>query len=334
MNAEPSPQEILAEEGGSAPARFEIPIAAGVSALFFTAFLSLRLVGGLFFPLAGVPLVRLTHRRGVVSGARAAVLAGVIVFGVALASGSTGAAIAVGIQAFAASALPVVAAGRVRHGADPSGAYVGLCAAGALLYTGLLLALPLFGEPPLAASLRAFLDANIPAAMESWRRSGMDAATLDQMRRAADQARELVVLYWPGLLGLAWALSSAVTYYVGAWAARPAASANATRFEALRIPAGGAVLFVASGAAFALFPGPARTVAGAVLLLLAALYFLAGLSIICHFARRWFRARILRIGLYVLAAYFPMSLGVALLGLFDWYVNFRRRGEKGKAEKP
>jgi hypothetical protein len=27
-------------------------------------------------------------------------------------------------------------------------------------------------------------------------------------------------------------------------------------------------------------------------------------------------------------AYFPMNLGVALLGLFDWYANFRRRGEK------
>jgi hypothetical protein len=333
MNAEPAPRELPAEEGSAALARLEIPIAAGISALFFTAFLSMRLVGGFFYPLAGVSLVRLTHRRGAASGLLAATLAGVIVFAVGLVSGSAGAAVALGAQAFAASALPVAAAARVRRGTDPSRAYLGLCIVGALLSTGLLLALPLLGEPPLTASLRVFLDANIPAAMESWKRSGMDAATLEQMRRAADQAREIVVRYWPGLLGLAWALSSAVTFYLGAWAGRPAPSAEATRFESLRIPAGGAMLFVASGAAFALFPGPPRTVSGAVLVLLAALYFLAGLSIICHFARRWFRARILRVGIYVLAAYFPMSLGVALLGLFDWYVNFRRRGEKGEREK-
>ena len=54
---------------------------------------------------------------------------------------------------------------------------------------------------------------------------------------------------------------------------------------------------------------------------------MAGLSIICHFSRRWFRVRILRVGLYTLASYFPINVGVALLGLFDWYVDFRRRGE-------
>ena len=63
---------------------------------------------------------------------------------------------------------------------------------------------------------------------------------------------------------------------------------------------------------------------------LAALYFVAGLSIICHFARKWFRARILRIGLYALVAYFPLNVAVGLLGIFDWYADFRRRGEKTK----
>jgi hypothetical protein len=31
--------------------------------------------------------------------------------------------------------------------------------------------------------------------------------------------------------------------------------------------------------------------------------------------------------LYVLAGYFPINVAVALMGLFDWYVDFRRRGE-------
>ena len=75
-----------------------------------------------------------------------------------------------------------------------------------------------------------------------------------------------------------------------------------------------------------------RPAAVGALLPLSALYFVAGLSIICHFARKWFRFWLLRVGLYTLVAYFPMNVGVALLGLFDWYVDFRRRGA-GAIEK-
>jgi len=95
------------------------------------------------------------------------------------------------------------------------------------------------------------------------------------------------------------------------------------------VPASGVALFVASGAAFGLLPGEARRIAGNILLPLLALFFVAGLSIICHFLRRWLRTRVLRAGLYALAAYFPINVGVALLGLFDWYVDFRRRGGEG-----
>jgi hypothetical protein len=59
------------------------------------------------------------------------------------------------------------------------------------------------------------------------------------------------------------------------------------------------------------------------------LFFVVGLSIICHFARKWFPVGFLRIGLYVLAAYF-LNVIVALLGLFDWFVDFRRRGGGGQ----
>ena len=113
---------------------------------------------------------------------------------------------------------------------------------------------------------------------------------------------------------------------------RPAPSAEVTRFERLSVPAPVVALFVAAGAGLALAPHPAREVAGNLFLPLASLYFVTGLSIICHFARKWFRGKVLRIGLYALAVYFPVSIGVGLLGLFDWYVNFRRRGE-GVIEK-
>jgi hypothetical protein len=131
-----------------------------------------------------------------------------------------------------------------------------------------------------------------------------------------------------GLVGGFWILGSSVTYYAGARSARPAPSAERMRFEALSLPALLAPVFVAAGAVFALASGAARQAAGDVLIPLVALYFVAGLSIICHFARKWFRVRILRVGLYALVVYFPMNVGVTLLGLFDWYAGFRRRGEK------
>jgi hypothetical protein len=184
------------------------------------------------------------------------------------------------------------------------------------------------GHPPVGAELRAAFDAMMPAAVESYRRSQADAATIERVRSTLLAARELAATYWAGLAGACWILASAVAFYAGARSARPSPSAEAVRFEQLRLPPGLAFCFVASGAGFALAPAPARIVAGDLLIALAALYFVAGLSIICHFARRWFRFWLARVGLYFLALYFPMSLAVALLGLFDWYVNFRRRGEK------
>ena len=148
-----------------------------------------------------------------------------------------------------------------------------------------------------------------------------DLGTLEAVR---DFSRS----YWLGLVGSFWVLGSAVTFYAGARSARPAPSAQSTRFEALSLPALLAPVFVAAGAVTALTPGTLRQAAGDVLIPLVALYFVAGLSIICHFARKWFRARILRIGLYTLVIYFPLSVAVALLGLFDWYASFRRRGEE------
>ena len=169
----------------------------------------------------------------------------------------------------------------------------------------------------------------IPAALDSYSRSGMDAASVARVRATLEAAREFSRKYWAGLLGLLWVFAAAISFYGGARAARPAPSAEAARFEALRVPAAVVPLFVAAGAGSVLLGADSRPVAGSVLLPLAALYFVAGLSIICHFARRWFRVGILRVGLYTLVAYFPMNVGVALLGLFDWYVDFRRRGAGG-----
>jgi len=314
--------------------RFEIPLAAWfplaiLAGMFFVPVGGV-ILGAIAWPFAPAPLVRLAHRRGIGSAAAAAALSGAILALVLGPAEGWAAAAGAGLVVAFSIGLPAASAARVRAGTDPSRAFLALAATGFLVFSGCMLVLPLlFGSTSVSKSLRSALDVNIPAAIESYRRANMDAATLEQMQRALVQARDLTVRYWPGLLGAYWILSSAVGYYAGAWSARPAPSAEAARFENLRLPAPVAGLFVASGAAFALLPTEARGLAGDVLIALAALYFVAGLSIICHFARRWFQTRALRIGLYVLVSYFPMSLGVALLGLFDWYFQFRRRGEKG-----
>ena len=278
-----------------------------------------------------MPKVRLAHRRGGAAALVASVLAGALVASVSLAGGDAGGwtrgALAAGI-AF----LPALFASLARNGFDASRAYLALCAAGALVLAGLFLAGAAASGRPVGDEIAGEFDRMIPPAIESYTRSGMDAETVARVRATLEQAREFSRSYWAGLLGLLWVLCAWIAFYGGARAARPAPSAEKTRFEELRVPAALAPLFVAAGAGSVL-AGPAlRPLAGSVLLPLSALYFVAGLSIICHFARRWFRVRLLRVGLYTLVAYFPMNVGVALLGLFDWYVDFRRRGA-GATEK-
>lgn len=312
-------------------AAVEIAFAAGLSAISFALFLIMPLVGAIGLPLSAVPTVRLAHRRGGLPALLASSLAGALVAGVALASGDPG-GWPRGVIAAATAALPAVFAARARRTGRPSRAYLLLCAAGIASLAALFLGGAAASRRPVGDEIAKEFDRMIPAALESYVRSGMDNETVVRVRATLEAAREFSRRYWAGLLGLLWVFSAAISFYVGARAARPAPSAEGARFEDMRVPAGVAPLFVAAGAGSVLLQGQARPIAGSVLLPLSALYFVAGLSIICHFARKWFRFWLLRVGLYTLVAYFPMNVGVALLGLFDWYVDFRRRGA-GAIEK-
>lgn len=329
MPTTPAPPEQAPDRTlPDSPPRWEIPLAAGLSALFFLAFLIVPLAGSLGVPFAAVPPVRVAHRRGTAAGLLAAGLASAVIVGLGLATGGSRGAVHVGLASALTAGLPVFFVSRLRRAADPSGAYLALAVSGALLLTGILFALPMAGERPVGSELSAAFDGMIPAAVESYRRANMEPEMVARVRTTLVAARDFAARYWAGLLGASWVLASALAFYVGARAARPAPSAEAVRFEGLRVAAPAAALFVSAGAVFAFLEGPARTAAGDLLLALAALYFVAGLSIICHFARKWVRTPVLRAALYALVAYFPMNVGVAILGLFDWYVNFRRRGEK------
>jgi Predicted membrane protein (DUF2232) len=306
-------------------AALEIAAAAGFSALSFSLFLVLPLVGAVGVPLAAVPTVRLAHRRGVVAAIMASALSGALIAGVSVAGGDPQ-GVPRGVIAAVIALLPALFAASSKRSGNPSRAYLLLCAVGAVGVAAFFLGGAAASGRPVGDEIAKEFDRMIPAAIESYSRSGMDTATVVRVRSTLETAREFSRRYWAGLLGMLWVLSAAISFYAGARAARPAPSAEAARFEALRVPAAVAPLFIAAGAGSALLPAASRPIAGSILLPLAALYFVAGLSIICHFARKWFRFWLLRVGLYTLVAYFPMNVGVALLGLFDWYADFRRRG--------
>jgi hypothetical protein len=327
------PTDAGTEAPPRAMGRFEIPLAALLAAACFSAVFLVPIVGALGVPMAAVPLVRLAHRRGFRMALLGCAMTIAIVFGLGWATGGAGESIALALLAGAVTMIPTAGVGFLRAGADPSRCYLGICIAGCALLAAAFAAAAGGPGSSVSGEVAAAFDRVTPSVIESYTRSGADAQTLAGVRAALRGARELARQYLWGIFGALWVLGSAFAFYGGAASARPNATADAARFEQLRVPAAAAGLFVACGAAFGLLQGEGRRSAGNLLLPLLALFFVAGLSIICHFFRKWFRAWILRAILYILlAVYFPINAGVALLGLFDWYVDFRRRGE-GAMEK-
>jgi len=313
--------------GGSRPQ--ELLGASFLTVLLIVSFFAVPLLGTVALPFAAVPTVRLTHRRGVSAGLGASALAAGLLGLVGAASGGLSAAFAGAFLACLVAAAPACFAGAVRRGLEPSRAYLALCAAGyAILTGGLILGSP-EGRPAVREEIRRSFEGFRSAAIQSYGKAGMDdPETIARLKDTLQKAEGFATRFWAGLAGASWVLASAIGFYTGARLARPAASAEAVRFESLYNPPALAALFVVSGAGVVLGPPVAQEIAGDLLLPLCALYFLGGLSIMCHFARKRIRATLWRAGLYALVLYFPINAGVALVGLFDWYADFRKRNER------
>lgn len=316
-------------EARPAVVRWESALAGLLAAFCFAAFLILPVLGPLALPFAGVPVVRVTHRHGLAAGLVAAAVCSGILLVLGAAAGGIAEGVAGTLFSLLLTALPAAATAWGRRGGSASAAYLILCAAGFALLGGGLLVRAQLTPRSFDKEVAAAFDEMGPAAVT---RAQLDPETAARMRATLAAARDFAATFWIGLVGASWVLGSAVAFYVGSRLARPAASAEAARFEALRIPPAVVAAFAAAGAGSVFLSGMPRRIAGDLLIPLLALYFVAGLSIICHFARKWFRVRILRVGLYALIVYFPINVGVILLGLFDWYADFRRRGE-GALEK-
>lgn len=323
----PGEQEIPRPPDSTSAVR-EILVAGFFSTALFSAFLALPIVGMVTLPFLAVPGTRLALRRGGVAGVSAGLLCTGVLLGLGLATGGAADAIAFTLFAGIVTGLPPAFAAQVRRGRQPSAMFLALSASGFLLLSAGLALRPAAGGKTMPQEIAAAFDEMTPAAVASYTRGGMDAEAVARLKVLLASARAFAAKFWIGLIGVTWILSAGVAFYTGARLARPAPAAEETRFDRLTVPPAVVVLFVAAGAGAVLTPSPAAEIAGNLLIPLAVLYFLAGLSIICHFAQKWFRARILRVGLYGLAIYFPINVGVGLLGLFDWYADFRHRGEK------
>lgn len=104
-------------------------------------------------------------------------------------------------------------------------------------------------------------------------------------------------------------------------------------FRLWRLP--DALVFVAIGAGLAMLAnvGPSRLIGANLLAVAAVFYFIQGLAISAFFLERHRVPRPLRLAAYVLmAAWHHLSLGVAVVGLLDLWVDFRRLREAAAKE--
>jgi hypothetical protein len=296
--------------------------AAFLSAFFFWGLRFFPVFGGIFYiPAAALPLVRFGFRRGV-SAALAAAAGGAVLAGaLALLLRQPGeAAIAEGVI-FLATAGACGLAGGLSRSRGASGVFLGLCLYGAIGVAAFVL----FG-PPERAQIEKKFDEYSKTWIDSSRQSGTDPETLKALQAALASAKDVSMEYAPGLATMLWILLAAIAFFLGRRLVR--AGEKWEDFSQFRLPPHIAAFFVLVGATAALWRGEPRRFALDVLGPLLVLYFLAGLSIIAFFARRWLRTRFLRAALYVLAFCFPFSALTAGAGLFDWYFDFRRRAAR------
>ncbi len=300
--------------------------AAGLSAFFFWGLRFLPFVGIVFIPGAALPLVRLGARRGAVAAlaasAGAAALAAAFGF---IVTRSAAESAGQGVALLATAGICGIAGGLARKRAA-SAVFLGLAvwgaAAGAVLWTL---------SPGADREIETRFDAMTSSSMASLRQSGTDADSMKTWQASAEIVRRVIVRFAPGLLASLWVGIAAVAFYLGRRFALPGPDGGG--FSRLRLPPGLAAVFVLAGAAAALFRGGGRNLAADVLAPVLVLYFLGGLSIIAYFARRWFRTGVLRAATYAMASWFPFSVGTAVLGLFDWYFDFRKRADRAIGRK-
>src|SRR5262249_5112250 len=217
-----TPEERAPEQPSEIAGRAELPLAVAISVFLFLAFLVVPMAGLFTLPMASVPMVRLVHRRGFAFGLIGVSLTALALWVISAALEGGAEALRGAVPGGTVVALPAFFAGAVRTGRDASLAYLGLCLAGFLIFGGSLLIGPGAGIEETARVIDHTFDEVLAAPAPG---------TRPEFQAWFAAAREFTKQYWFGLIGVGWILGAAVSFYTGAWAARPAPSAEHTRFH-------------------------------------------------------------------------------------------------------
>ncbi len=201
-----------------------------------------------------------------------------------------------------------------------SAALSGVGALGAILAVALVEGV----DPGVFLALK--LDALRPELMDFYRNNGWTEETLAATGAAFDRMRDLVAWHLPGLVLAGCAIQAALLVYAfGRRAGLADAPLEPGSFATFRTPLAAAAAFIPAGALAALADGLAARAAVAILIPLGTLFFLRGMAIIRALLDRGRAGLLIRAPVYVLAVQMPIPVLVAIGGLLDEFLDFRRR---------
>lgn len=291
--------------------------AGALAALLFTA-------GAFVPPLAPLALVSalslaVQRLRG---GPAAAWLATALAAALVAAAGSAG----VAANFVLALALPALLLGESL--ARGRGLLRGCTWAFALLVAEVALALFFAGDALARRSVSVLEPLRAEAFLAEMKRSGVPPETIAQWSEQVGAVRDALAVVFPAV----WIIGAALAVIANAallrlyLLRRDPGWLEDGEFERVRFPLALVGVFVAAGASVALTI--ARPVAYNVLLVVAFFFALQGLAVVGFYARRLAAPPLLRVAVLVLVLANPWAPYIlALLGLFDNWVDFRRWAE-------
>jgi hypothetical protein len=188
----------------------------------------------------------------------------------------------------------------------------------------------------MATRLLAPLDTiGSPQFAEDLKESGWSAESIEAWKEQATQLRSIMAVVFPGVYIITGGLlvlanAALLRFYL---ARRDPGWLEGGEFERIRWSPLLAMTFVVAGAAVAV--ADFRPVAYNVLLVLAFFFLLQGLAVTAFYAHRLNVPPPLRAAVVVLVLINPWAPQIlALLGLFDTWIDFRKYAEPAEARKP
>lgn len=300
-----------------------------LSGLLFLSALFVPLLGSLFNPFAPLPIIYYAFTHGIPAAAAAVLgVAGMIAMLTGLKTGA--------LYLFSYGLAGLLMAGMIRAGRTFTSTVLATAAA-AMTATALLAVAEQGSVTALYASILASMKGVMAETITVYEKAGMPADQIALLKENGGSIILWVVRALPGAMTVVYLSAmfmnyAAYTALQARWYWLPAATP--LDLNSWSPPERTVFIFIAGGGLL-LAPGEGAHAAGINLLIItAALYFMAGLCVMRHWFERGRLPRFLRWTIYILISLQPfMIAGTAGLGLFDLWLDFRKiRRAKGEKE--